>query len=112
MLFATHTTPLNALTITPDGTQIIAAANDGIIVWDRATAEVVHHLKGHTTPVQALALTPDGSQIISASVGGTVRIWDRETGQQIGEPYVGHRGYILALTPDGNEIISGTEDGG
>lgn len=111
MLFATHNSPLNALAITPDGTQIISAANNGIIVWDRTTAEVVHHLKGHTTAVQALAVTPSGDQIISASVGGTVRTWDRTTGQQIGEPYVGHRGYVLALTPDGNEIISGTEDG-
>jgi len=76
MLFATAGFPLNALAITPDGTQIIVGGERGIIVWDRATAHEVRRMTGHTTPVKALAITPDGNHIISASVGGTIRTWD------------------------------------
>ena len=69
-------------------------------------------MSGHTTPVRALAITPTGRQIVSASVGGTVRIWDRATGNQIGEPFAGHSGHTMALTPDGDRIISGNDPSG
>jgi WD40 repeat protein len=107
-----HDTPVNAVAITPDGTQIISAGGS-IRVWDRATGEQVHRMIGHTTPILALAVTPDGSQVVSASKGGTVRIWDLTTGEQVGEPLAGHDDAVnaLAISPDGAIIYSGGNDG-
>lgn len=111
MLFATTEGELNALAITPDGTQIIVGGDHGIIVLDRVTAHEVRRMTGHTTPIRALAITPTGRQIISASTGGTVRIWDRATGEQLREPFAGHSGLTLAITPNGNQIVSGNDNG-
>ncbi|KAJ7144060.1 hypothetical protein C8R44DRAFT_581253, partial [Mycena epipterygia] len=42
----------------------------------------------------------------------TVRIWDAESHQQIGEPLEGHNGWVtsVAFSPDGRRIISGSKD--
>jgi WD40 repeat protein len=109
-----HAGPVNAVAVTPDGTQIISAGQDAVIkIWDRATQQQVHELTGHSTPILALAVTPDGTQMNSASSGGTVRRWDLATGWEIGEPLAGHKGGIraVAVTPDGEQIIAGYSDG-
>jgi WD40 repeat protein len=105
-----HSGPVNAVLVTPDGSQIVSASDDSTIrIWDRATEQLVHELLGHTTRVLALAITPDGTQIISSSSGGTVRIWDRVTGKEVGEPRGGYEGEVNAVlvSPDGAEIIAG-----
>jgi WD40 repeat protein len=108
MLFAAHDAPLNALTLTPD--QIIAGADNGIIVWDRATGQEVRRMTGHTTPVRAVAITPTGL-IVSASTGGTIRIWDPTTGAELREPFAGHNGRTMAITPNGEFVIAGNDNG-
>ncbi len=57
-------------------------------------------------------MTPDGTEIVSGSSDGSVRIWDRHTGEPRA-PLTGHTGAVLtvAVTPDGTEIVSGSEDG-
>jgi WD40 repeat protein len=43
----------------------------------------------------------------------TIRIWDAETGAEVGDPLNGHTGGVssVAYSPDGRRIISGFEDG-
>jgi WD40 repeat protein len=42
----------------------------------------------------------------------TIRCWDPETGESIGEPWTGHTGgvYSLSLSPDGTKVASGSDD--
>jgi len=63
--FAGHPGPVLAVAVTPDGTQIITAGDDGIArIWDLAPAASRSALlTGHTRPVFAVAVTPDGTQI-------------------------------------------------
>ena len=59
-----------------------------------------------------MAFSPDGKRIVSGSGDNTVRLWDADTGQPIGEPLTGHTGAVtsVAFSPDGKRIASGSGD--
>ena len=40
-----------------------------------------------------MAFSPDGKRIVSGSGDNTVRVWDADTGQPLGEPLTGHTGW-------------------
>ncbi|KDR71319.1 hypothetical protein GALMADRAFT_144010 [Galerina marginata CBS 339.88] len=69
-------------------------------------------LNGHTYSVVSVAFSSDGGRVVSGSGDRTVRIWDTETGKQVGEPFQGHTESILsvAFSPDGRRIVSGSGD--
>ncbi|CAG7853597.1 SubName: Full=Uncharacterized protein {ECO:0000313/EMBL:CCA76748.1} [Serendipita indica DSM 11827] len=66
-------------------------------------------LQGHQK-INAVAFWPDGSRIVSGSDDKTIRLWDAETGQPLGEPLRGHQGRVwaVAFSPDGSRIVSGS----
>jgi WD40 repeat protein len=57
--------------------------------------------------------TGDELQVITTSNDTTVRIWDVETGNQVGNPLEGHGSAAigLAVSRDGRRIVSGDADG-
>ena len=69
-------------------------------------------LRGHTNRVESAAFSPDGQRIVSASGDRTIRIWDAQTGEQIGSPLTGHTGGVesAAFSPDGQRIVSASGD--
>jgi WD40 repeat protein len=73
-------------------------------------------IRGHDAEISALAVTRAGPRylIISGSADNTIRKWDLETGERIGEPLRGHEAAItsLTVTPPGQRrlIISGSVD--
>jgi len=62
---------------------------------------------GHASDVYEVAFTPDGKRVVSADKGGTIRLWDATTGEQLGT-LEGHEGHVsgLAVNPDGSLIAS------
>ncbi|PVF92434.1 hypothetical protein CPB86DRAFT_841613, partial [Serendipita vermifera] len=68
--------------------------------------------QGHSNLVCSVAFSPDGRQVISGSHDNTIRLWDAETGQTIGEPFQGHTNQVwsVAFSPDGQQIVSGSSD--
>jgi len=62
--------------------------------------------------VFALAVSPDGHRIVSAGDDKTVRLWDADTGQPVGQPLTGHTDELrsVAFSPDGHRIVSGSRD--
>lgn len=66
---------------------------------------------GHTSDVVEVAFTPDGKRVVSAGKGGTIRLWDATTGEQL-STLTGHEGRIdgLAVSPDGSSIASAGSD--
>jgi WD40 repeat protein len=94
-------------------------------LWDLESGERLREFRGHTEWVFSLAFTPDGRSALSTS-GGTgllespwwrdgtdsaVRIWDVETGRQVGR-LEGHKGIVrsVAVAPDGRQALSGGSD--
>ena len=69
-----------------------------------------------TTPAgsqsPSVAFSPDGTRLASGSLGGTVRLWDVATGDEL-RWFTGHTDDVhsVAFSPDGTRLASGSNDG-
>ncbi|THU75876.1 WD40 repeat-like protein, partial [Dendrothele bispora CBS 962.96] len=63
-------------------------------------------------PILGTAYSPDGRYVASGSQDHTVRIWDTQTGEQVGQPLQGHTAQVtsVAYSPDGRCVASGSRD--
>jgi WD40 repeat protein len=107
-----HNHWVNAVAITPDGKQLVSAADDQTLkVWDLRTGQELHTLRGHSNAVHAVAITPDGEQAVSASADQTLKVWDLRTGQEL-HTLRGHNDWVnaVAITHDGLQAISASVD--
>jgi hypothetical protein len=64
----------------------------------------------HPVPmsIEAAAFSPNSKTIALASDDGTVELWDALTGEQIGQPLIGHTDIVtgVAFSPDGKTILT------
>jgi hypothetical protein len=62
----------------------------------------------------SVAFSPDGHRFATAAAGPdhTVRLWNADTGQPIGNPFKGHTNTVasVAFSPDGHRLASGSWD--
>ncbi|KAG2341155.1 WD40 repeat-like protein [Suillus weaverae] len=72
-------------------------------------------MRGHTSPVFGVAPLPSGQRIITCSGDGSLRLWDLESGAQIGDKWRDGRDEAavrtMALSSNGKTIASGSQDG-
>ena len=62
-------------------------------------------LSGHTDAVYVASFSPNGERIVTASDDLTVRLWDANTGKQIGAAFSDAAGPgQAAFTPDGRRM--------
>ncbi|KAF5366506.1 hypothetical protein D9757_012183 [Collybiopsis confluens] len=77
------------------------------IQWEKTI-----HLIHVGSKVQSVAVSPNGQQVVSGSHDNTVRIWNVQTGQQIGDPLHGHTNSVtsVAFSAGGQQVVSGSHD--
>ena len=85
-------------TVTLVGADRVASAGDdnSIILWDRATGQVLHVLSGHTGKIMSIAASADGDLVASASWDWRIGLWDARTGAHI-RWLEGHSGNVNAV---------------
>jgi len=118
-----HTGCVNSAAFSPDGKRIVSASEDKTIrIWDAQTGKQIGYpLKARTSwfdffessnGFYSAVFSPDGKRIVSASLDNTIRIWDAQTGEQIGVPQEGHSDEVrsAAFSPDGKRFVSASLD--
>ena len=72
----------------------------------------LHRLEGHADDVWGTAFSPDGALVATASKDKTARIWNAQTGKQIGASRQHpHAVFGVAFDPNGKRMVTGAWDG-
>lgn len=120
-----YTDPLDpaaaAVAVSPDGRLGMTALWTGeISLWDYASGEEIHRLRGHTEmafggvlffPDRRRAVSGAGD-IFAASSDNSVRVWDVESGEELLR-LEGHTDKVwdIDVSADGRFVASGSHDG-
>jgi WD40 repeat protein len=101
-----------SVSFSPDGQVASGSADFSIQTFDPITGSSGKPCLGHEEAIKSVVFSPDGKRLASGSLDSTVRVWDVETGKQLGLPLQGHTGGVcsVAFSPDGKWIVSGSSD--
>jgi WD40 repeat protein len=87
-----HAKWVRKVAATPDGKTVVSVADDMVArVWDAATGQLRHELRGHaeqtphhfTSMLFVCAASPDGQFVATADKVGHVVVWELATGNQV-----------------------------
>jgi len=103
--------------VTSLGSTYTVEAND-LMVTDLAefdgradSLRVEGAIAGHETPVWSLRVTPGGKRAVSGDMGGVLKLWNLDTGEQIAS-VEGHSSHVsdIDLSHDGRYVVTSSHD--
>jgi WD40 repeat protein/serine/threonine protein kinase/Tfp pilus assembly protein PilF len=116
-----HQKALSHVAFSPDGRHAVSSTDESVRVWvlppgrragEQPPVVEVAQLLGHDGILQTAVVSPDGRRVLTCGWPKTIRLWDRETCQQIrsfGDSAGGLKS--VAFSPDGSRALSGGDDG-
>lgn len=104
-----HPSPVESLTLAPDGKTMITGHHDGnLVFWDLKTRTVIKKVKAHTDQVNTILFNPSGTQFVTSGEDGKVVLLDWPAAKIIKSYSVPVESNSFAcLTPDGSAIYFG-----
>ncbi|CAD7973371.1 unnamed protein product [Amoebophrya sp. A25] len=102
-----HPNSIWALSFKPDGSQIICAVGNRVLVYDTCDGDLIHSLKGHKDVVYCVAYAKNGKKFASGGADKQVIIW---THKAEGILKYNHNDAIqcLSYNPITQQLASGT----
>lgn len=91
-----------------DDVLVSGGCDRDVRVWNMATGESIHTLRGHTSTVRCLKMS-DSETAISGSRDTTLRVWDIKKGV-CKNVLVGHQASVRCLEIKGDIVVSGSYD--
>jgi dipeptidyl aminopeptidase/acylaminoacyl peptidase len=117
-IFTTHTTALEAVAWSADGTTVASASQGGVArVWRAATGQELHglYLLDNGVPMNAAAFAPTGTLLAVGGNDGKVRLWNGITCQQQGNGQFGLQcmdaPQLLSVSTNGVRTLAWSLDG-
>jgi WD40 repeat protein len=97
--------PIYSLMFSPDGTQLVSGANNGLLLWDIAQGTCLQLCYGN--PIMTVAVRPQTNEFVTGNTNGVLRVWDFEK-QRCKQSFdVGKSIESLAFTADGKWLVIG-----
>lgn len=112
LTFKAHTKFVIWLAYSPDGRRLLTTGleDDTARVWDCTTGKELLALKGHDGDVCG-AFSPDGRRLATTGGGGIARMWDSETGQEVGSFKADTAAvFNVAFSRDGRRLATSGRD--
>jgi WD40 repeat protein len=104
---------INAIALSADGTQILAAGPHGVVsLWNIADRSLVKYLKGSRDDSTCVAISPDNTWVAVGGIEGDVQLFDLAKGS-VARSYGQHGSRLqgVAFSPDGSLLASTCWDG-
>ncbi|CDF34197.1 WD40-repeat containing protein [Chondrus crispus] len=91
---------------------VIGYGDGTLQFWSVSEKKMLWSVCGHESRVRSVAMSGDGKRAVSGSDDESVRVWDVDTGLQIGDALTGHTDWVnsVAMSGDGKRAVSGSRD--
>ena len=108
-LLTGHSTPIQSIAYSKDGTTIATGCSHSVRLWDADTGEMKSAFKIDFP--MSMTLSPDSETIVIGTYKGSVELWDVPTGQRRSK-FDGHASHIssMAFSPDKTTIATAGGD--